>query len=144
MFTKEEIMSDESRVIEHIKLIQPIITRMSSSSFTIKGFALTSQTLLLGFAYKDSVWQLNVLLQLIMIILCMTDMFYLWQERLFRTLYDDVRVSEKTEFSMSTKVIREKVKYRKALSSVSIWPFYLGLLIINISAVVLEVLPCVN
>lgn len=137
-------MSDESRIIEHIKLIQPIIARMSSSSFTIKGFALTSQALLLGFAYKDSVWQLNVLLQLIIIILCMIDMFYLWQERLFRTLNDDVRVSEKTEFSMSTISIRQKVKYRKTFSSVSIWPFYLGLLIINISAAVLEVLPCVN
>lgn len=137
-------MSDETRIIEHIKLIQPIITRMSSSSFTIKGFALTSQTLLLGFAYKDSVWQLNVILQLIICILCMIDMFYLWQERLYRNLYDVVRVSEKTEFSMSTKTIRQKVKYRKTFSSVAIWPFYIGLLIINCCAVVLEVLPCVN
>lgn len=137
-------MSEESRIIEHIKLIQPIIARMSSSSFTIKGFALTSQTLLLGFAYKDSIWQLNILLQLIVSILCMVDMFYLWQERLFRTLYDDVRLREQTDFSMSTKTIRKKVKYRNTICSVSIWPFYYGLFLINVAAVVLEVLPCMN
>jgi hypothetical protein len=137
-------MTDDGKVIEHIKLIQPIISRMSSSSFAIKGFALTTQSLLIGFSLKDSIWQLNILLQIIITVLCMIDMFYLWQERLYRFLYDKVRLSEKTDFSMNTKEFKTYIKYFVTFKSVAIWPFYIGLLIINIVSIIWEITRCTN
>jgi hypothetical protein len=133
-------MSGDQKVVEHIKLIQPIISRMSSSSFTVKGFALTVQALLLGFAYKDSMWQLNVILFITVFMLCLLDMYYLWQERLYRGLYNYVRALSDTDFSMNTNKQKESERYRDTISSVAIWPFYLGLLVINIVSLFLEVL----
>ena len=133
-------MTEDAKVIEHIKLIQPIISRMSSSSFTIKGFVLTTQALLLGFAFKDSIWQINVLLQSIVIILCLIDMYYLWQERLYRKLYDKVRILEKTDFNMNTNECKKDIIYRKTFYSTAIYPFYISLFVINALSMIMEIL----
>jgi hypothetical protein len=34
-------MDDNTKIVEHIKLIQPIITRMSTASFSVKTLCLT-------------------------------------------------------------------------------------------------------
>jgi len=137
-------MTDDVKVVEHIKLIQPIISRMSSSSFTVKGFMLTIQALLLGFAFNKEIWQINIVLFFMTILLALLDMFYLWQERLYRCLYDKIRLSDKTDFCMNTKEFKKIKRYMATIKSVAIWPFYSSLLVINIISLILEVLKCVN
>ena len=137
-------MTDDVKVVEHIKLIQPIISRMSSSSFTVKGFMLTIQALLLGFTFNKEIWQINIVLFFMTILLALLDMFYLWQERLYRCLYDKIRLSDKTDFSMNTKEFKKIKRYMATIKSVAIWPFYSGLLVINIISLILEVLKCLN
>lgn len=132
-------MTDDVKVVEHIKLVQPIITRMSTSSFAVKGFSLTTQALLLGFAFKDSIWQLNIVFFVTTLLLAMVDMYYLWQERLFRALYNDIRKKDTTDFTMNTSPYKKKEKYSSSIKSVAIWPFYTSLFIINIVALVMEV-----
>jgi len=124
-------MDEKAQVVEHIKLIQLIISRMSSAMLSIKALALTVLSLLVGFAAKDKVIAIFIALYPLLILFMLLDMFYLWQEHLYRSLYAEMKDKDKTDFSMDTKALKTKTKYRSCLKSVVIWPFYLALILIN-------------
>ena len=53
----------------------------------------------------------------------MLDAYFLWQERLYRSLYDSIRKKNQTDFSM--KINKKEGKYIDALFSKTLLPFYL-------------------
>ena len=64
-------MDDSVKVVEHLKIIQPIITRMSSAMLSIKAFSLTTFSLLVGLAIKDKILEIFfIVFPLILIIAC--------------------------------------------------------------------------
>lgn len=72
-------------MLKEIELIQDIIKRMASNSFMIKGWAITLVvvTLLL----KGEKYQ--VLIAFIpLLVFWFLDAYFLWQERMYRKLYD--------------------------------------------------------
>ena len=82
MLEKEPL---EKFFIEEIKIIQDIIKRMAFNSFMIKGWAITLVvvTLLL----KGDKYQ--VLISFIpLIVFWFLNAYFLWQERMYRKLYD--------------------------------------------------------
>jgi hypothetical protein len=90
-------MNYYNKVIEHLKLIQGIITRMSTSSFNIKGFILILFSSFIAYGLKEKVLVLFYIVYLIIILLSFLDCFYLWQEKLYRKLYDNIRLKGKME-----------------------------------------------
>ena len=124
-------MDDRNQVVEHIKIIQQIINRMSSAMLSVKTLSLVVFSLLVGLAAKDKISIIFIVLYPLLLLFMFFDMFYLWQERLFRNLYDEIRSSEKTNFSMDTKIFIKTTKYFYCIKSIVIWPFYLSLIIIN-------------
>jgi hypothetical protein len=124
-------MDDSTKVVEHIKLIQPIITRMSSAMLSVKEFSLTSFSFLMGFAIKDDICEIYFLLFPLIILFLILDIYYLWQERLFRALYDEIRKNDTTDFSMDVSKYKKSIHYFICLKSIAIWPFYLFLLCCN-------------
>ena len=81
-FTKEEL---KEFMLKEIEIIQDIIRRMASNSFSIKRWtiALVIATLLL----KGSKYQ--VFLAFIpILVFWFLDAYFLWQERLYRRLYN--------------------------------------------------------
>lgn len=124
-------MDGKSKVVEHIKLLQLIISRMSSSMLSIKALTLTVLSLLIGFAAKDKISIILIVLYPLLILFMFFDMFYLWQERLFRGLYNKTKDKEDTDFTMDVKEQKETTKFLSCIKSKVIWPFYFTLCIIN-------------
>lgn len=60
------------------------------------------------------------------IVFWLLDSYYLWQERLFREIYNDVRVQSDTDFAMNVgKHFGKKgCRYWRAVFSVTILGFY--------------------
>ncbi|RJP53734.1 MAG: hypothetical protein C4583_04175 [Anaerolineaceae bacterium] len=81
-------MADEK--IKHLEMIQNIVTRMNTNSFQMKGWMVVIVSALLAI-YADNNNGLYALFALIpTVIFWGLDAYYLWQERKFRGLYNDV------------------------------------------------------
>ncbi|MCY3718643.1 MAG: hypothetical protein OXG07_03680 [Anaerolineaceae bacterium] len=97
-------MRDDEKVLEHLKMIQGVIERMGRNSFQLKAWSAALATGWLAFVAQGGTGQLQpgILVLVPFIILFTLDGYYLWQERLFRGLYDAVRGAESTDYSMVT------------------------------------------
>ncbi len=99
--------------IKHLEFIQAVITRMSTNSFLIKGWCVTLVAALIALAQKDAETTFVVLAYLPVLMFWILDAFFLWQERLFRRLYDHVRqITEdaNVDFSMNTAPFAKDVQ----------------------------------
>lgn len=96
-------MSDEEKVLEHLKMIQGVIERMGRNSFQLKAWSAVLATGWLAFVAQGGTGQMQpgILVLVPFLILFVLDGYYLWQERLFRGLYDVVRGAESTDYSMA-------------------------------------------
>ena len=95
--------------IEHLKLIQEVIGRLSGYSNTIKSWtvSLITITITLGFSINSGN-QIKVALILalaIAVLFMMLDLYYYMLEKSFRNLFDKVRgfKEEEIDFRMSFK-----------------------------------------
>jgi hypothetical protein len=90
--------------LAHLKLIQAVITRMGSNSFLLKGWSVTLVAALFALAAKDTKPALVLIAYLPGVVFWALDGYFLWQETLFRRLYDKVRElkEDQIDFSMST------------------------------------------
>lgn len=120
--------------LKHIDIVQSTISRMAQNSFAIKGWTITVLVGLFVFLQKDN-FRNNMIIYLITIIFFwVLDSYYLWQERLFRKLYNDiiVNVTEESDLSMNIIQYKAKVKFYSSLFSVSEIMIYLPLLLITL------------
>jgi hypothetical protein len=102
----------EDRKIKHLEMIQNIINRMASNSFLLKGWNVILVSALFALAAKDQYLAFVYLAYFPAIAFWILDGYFLWQERLFRALYDHVRVEtddKKIDFSMNTKPFLKNV-----------------------------------
>ena len=82
MLEKEQL---EKFFIEEINIIQDIIKRMAFNSFLIKGWAIT--LVVVSLLLKGDKYQ--VLISFIpLIVFWFLNAYFLWQERMYRKLYD--------------------------------------------------------
>lgn len=104
---------DETKV-KHLEMIQGVVNRMSHISFLLKGWSVVLVSALFALSAKDSNVQFVVLAYFPALIFWFLDGYFLWQERLYRRLYDKVRLMDESgvDFSMST------VEFRR---STSLW-----------------------
>ena len=94
----------------HLAMIQGVVTRLGQNSFLLKGWSvlLVSALLALGAASSE---ELVVLVAFLPVLAFWgLDGYFLWQERLFRALYDYVREQddESVNYSMDVGVIRRR------------------------------------
>ncbi|MBW8004043.1 MAG: hypothetical protein FVQ80_18960 [Planctomycetes bacterium] len=89
---RKEIMNMENKeslkeyMLKEIEIIQDIIKRMAFNSLMIKGWAITLVvvSLLLKGTDKYQIWIAFIPL----LVFWFLDAYFLWQERLYRELYD--------------------------------------------------------
>ena len=99
--------------LKHLEMLQNIIDRMADNSFSLKGWSVVLVSALFALAASDSnthfVYYLACLLPWMMF--WILDGYFLWQERLFRKLYDRIRTASESEidFSMDTSSVRGEV-----------------------------------
>lgn len=98
--------SDEKR-IKHLEMTQGVVNRLAGNSFAMKGWAIALATALIAIAVDRQEGRFAFAGLLPTVLFWFLDGYFLWQERLFRALYDDVRLGkrEKAEdsFSMDTR-----------------------------------------
>lgn len=122
----------------HLQLIQGVINRLAQSSFLLKGWSVVLVAGLFAFAAKESRVIFTLLAYIPALAFWTLDGYCLWQERLYRALYDEVRTlpADKIDFSMNTNAFQDSVNYPDAFFSRTIIWFH-GSLVLTIAAVML-------
>ncbi len=141
-------MSEEQ--VKHLEMIQSIVNRLSSNSFSYKAWVVGIVSAL--FAVGVSAQNIVIFaLSIIPIgVFWFLDSYYLYQERLFRGLYDRIRSMTEAEwrqdpFSMDYRLSASKAgTYRSVLFSRTILPLYgsLMLVVILVLAILFVVVVC--
>lgn len=91
--------------IKHLEMIQGVINRMANNSFLLKGWSVILVSALFALAVKDSNICFILLAYFPALAFWILDGYFLWQEKLFRELYNKVRKMNEADidFSMDTK-----------------------------------------
>lgn len=123
----------------HLEMIQGIVNRLSQNSFLLKGWSVVLVSALMALAAKDSNLVFILLAYLPAFAFWFLDGYFLWQERLFRKLYDYVRQLKDDEinYSMDLSVVKNNNDdLFKAILSKTLILFH-GVIIIALIAVMI-------
>lgn len=117
--------------IEHLKMIQTVISRMAGNSFLIKGWCVTLVSAILAIAAKDPNKLFIAVALFPVIMFWILDGYFLYQERLFRKVYDGVivKTGDESDFSMNTKPYQTDLTWSGAFFSPTLNLFYIFMLI---------------
>ena len=126
--------------LKHLEFIQGVINRLASDSFRLKGWAVVLVAALFVLLIGQGRVELAAIGIVPVLLFWGLDGYFLWQERLFRALYDHVRGLEngQVDFSMKTNALRTgwKQSWMGATLSITLILFYGAL----IAAIVIAVL----
>lgn len=88
------------RKFKHLEFIQGVINRLGVNSFRVKGWSVVLVSALFVLAAREGI---GVSVIALIPLLCFwgLDGYYLWQERLFRALYDHVRELDESDIDFS-------------------------------------------
>ena len=118
--------------LKHLEFVQQTITRMAANSFFLKGWSITLISALAVLAQKDT----NTNFWVIALVPATTfwglDGYFLRQEKLFRKLYDSVRIKSEAEidFSMDVSPFQNQVgSWLRLVFSSTLVAFHLTILL---------------
>ena len=124
---------------KHLEFIQGVINRLATASFRLKGWAVVLVSALFVLL-KDGSGGVPLAALVPVLIFWGLDGYFLWQERLFRALYDHVRVlkDDAVDFSMDAGAFRNgwKQTWVGSVLSITLILFY-GALMTAVAAAVL-------
>jgi uncharacterized membrane protein len=119
-------MADEK--VQHLQLIQNVVSRMAGNCFLLKGWAVTLVSALFALSAKDTdkdAAKVYVLIAWLPVVsFAVLDVYYLFHERLFRDLYEQVAKGTAADYSLDVSRLKTWRKRIDALRSISIWAFY--------------------
>lgn len=140
----------EEAFTKHLEFIQDIINRMSNNSFLLKGWNVTVSSAILALSISNP----NPLFAIVALLSSLSfwglDAYYLRQERLFRSLYDDLRASATTKktkkvevFSLDTDKYEAQVPswFRTLWSKSIIWLHGIVIAVVIFTVIALLVSP---
>lgn len=131
------------RKLKHLEFIQGTINRLSTNSFLLKGWSVVLVASLFALSAADSALAFVYLAYIPAIVFWGLDGYFLWQERLYRHLYDVVRskVPDDIDFSMATMTEAQAfVSWLQAVFSKTLVAFHGTLIsaIIVVMAILLQ------
>ena len=122
-------MNDIEKVVKHLEMTQAIINRLGRNSFLLKSWSMTILVAAMVLIAKEDLQNSYFVLILFLPIVgfWILDGYFLWQERLFRYVYDDIREQTDTDFKMDLGKHKDKPKcsWISAIFSVTLVIFYL-------------------
>ena len=118
---------------KHLELIQGVVNRLSTNSFLLKGWSVVLVSALFALSTPQSDTSFIYLAYIPAAMFWGLDGYFLWQERLFRDLYDHIRKLDESaiDFSMDTtpfKSGKDARAWSNAVCSKTLAPFH-GVLI---------------
>ncbi len=134
--TKDEL---KEFMIEELKLTQDIIKRMALNSFLIKGWTITlviATLLLKGDKFQALIAFIPIL------VFWYLDAYFLWLERLYRRLYDWIRLNRLTTdehlFDMDyRRFIKDEQPKIRIMFSITLGLFYGSIFVLTLLYVIL-------
>ncbi len=120
--------------LKHLEFIQGAINRMATTSFLLKGWAITIIGGLLAVTFKEIDRRYLCISAVVLLLFWLLDAIYLAQERNFVRLYDKVRSlkGEEVDFSMDANGVAVRYGALHCAFSKTILPFYGGLLAVHV------------
>ncbi len=119
----------KDHVVKHLEMIQGIVNRLGSNSFQLKGWSMTLIVAAVVLIARFDLQSPYIILVLVLPIVgfWILDGYFLWQERLFRKVYDEVRQQDETDFKMDVGKHMDKPKcsWLSAMFSLTLNIFYL-------------------
>ena len=113
--------------VKHLEFAQSTINRLSTNSFLLKGWSVVLVSALIILSGEESDDKFAYLAFVPIVIIWGLDGYFLWQERLYRKLYDHIRNKDEAEidFSMSTAEVSDGVLgLASAIFSKTLLPFH--------------------
>ncbi len=98
--------------VKHLEMIQGVINRMAANSFMLKGWAITLVSSFFALSNKDSNPMYFLVVYIPIFLFWALDIFYLYQERLYRLLFDEIRNKKEEEIDFSMKPIVKNIGKR--------------------------------
>ena len=89
---------------KHLEFIQGVVNRLATNSFRLKGWTVVLLSALVVLLVRESQMEIAPVALGPIIVFWGLDGYFLWQERLFRALYDHVRQLEEGEIDFSMDV----------------------------------------
>ena len=122
-------MNGTEKVVKHLEMTQGVINRLGNNGSLVKRWSMTIIVAAMVLIAKHDVATPYFVLVLILPVLAfwILDGYFLWQERLFREVYNETRVQTDTEFEMNPMKHKNKPKCtrRSAIISETLLIFYL-------------------
>ena len=87
--------------IKHLEFIQGVINRLASDSFRMKGWCVVLVAALFILLAREGRIEFIAVALIPVIAFWGLDGYFLWQERLYRALYDHVRTLEEDQIDFS-------------------------------------------
>ena len=126
--------------LKHLEFIQGVINRLASDSFRVKGWSVVLIAALFLLLAREGRIEFAPIGFVVVIVFWGLDGYFLWQERLFRALYDHVRSldPDSIDFSMDLRAFRigSARTWLGAAVSITLILFY-GALIVAVALVML-------
>jgi len=97
--------------LAHLQMVQGIVNRLSQNSFLLKGWSVVLVSALFALSASNLKMFFIYLAYFPALAFWILDGYFLWQERLFRALYDYIRDldEDKIDFSMDTSIVKDNV-----------------------------------
>lgn len=104
-------------VARHLELIQATVDRMAHNSFILRGWNVTLAAALFALAAQDSKSTLAWIALFPAGAFWALDAYYLWHERAFRKLYDEVRLPRDDSKRRVEPFSLDAARYRTGIRS---------------------------
>ena len=122
-------MNGIEKVVKHLEMTQAVINRLGRNSFLLKSWSMTILVAAMVLIARENLQNSYFVLVLFLPIVgfWILDGYFLWQERLFRYVYDDIRQQTDTDFKMDLGKHKGKPKssWISAIFSLTLIIFFL-------------------
>jgi hypothetical protein len=124
---------NDPAAVEHLKMIQAVITRLAGNSAQCKTWCITIVSAIIAFAGTTKNEAIVAVAIVPLLIFGFLDAAYLGEERRYRQLYNDMvaKIRDGCYAPEDRFVLRPQADggdYVRALRSWSVWSVYLGLI----------------
>ena len=131
-------MSDEK--IKHLEMIQGVISRMSSNSFKLKGWAITVLSALYAYHISHSSYSILIIIFIVTLLFGILDTYYLYLEKGFVDLFNEVRLEQKdsTDFRIEPREFDFKAFGKVFCNSVPVILTYIVVLGVTFTLLIIQ------
>jgi len=123
-------------------MIQGVINRLSHNSFLLKGWSVVLVSALFALAARDSALMFIYLAYFPAVVFWGLDGYFLRQEKLFRKLYDKIRVAtdDSIDYSMNTEPVSNEVDDWSAVTLSKTLLAFHGVVVVSIMTVMILII----